>query len=223
MNNTFYNRSEAGRLLAQKLKPIYANRSEVIVLGLPRGGIPVAYEIAKVLNAPLDICLVRKLGVPGHQELAMGAISTGTIVIINEDIVSSLGISKQEIEQVATQEWQELKRRDRVYRGDRPVPNLNHRIVILVDDGIATGSTLKAALTTIRQQQPKRIVIAVPVASPDICQELKDEVDEVVCLLTPEWLYSISLWYDDFSPTTDEEVCRLLALAANEKIANTQN
>ena len=223
MNNTFYNRSEAGRLLAQKLKPIYANRSEVIVLGLPRGGIPVAYEIAQVLNAPLDICLVRKLGVPGHQELAMGAISTGTIVIINEDIVSSLGISKQEIEQVATQEWQELKRRDRVYRGDRPVPNLNHRIVILVDDGIATGSTLKAALTTIRQQQPKRIVIAVPVASPDICQELKDEVDEVVCLLTPEWLYSISLWYDDFSPTTDEEVCRLLALAANEKIANTQN
>lgn len=223
MNNTFYNRSEAGRLLAQKLKPIYANRSEVIVLGLPRGGIPVAYEIAKVLNAPLDICLVRKLGVPGHQELAMGAISTGTVVIINEDIVTSLGISKQEIEQVATQEWQELKRRDLVYRGDRPVANLNHRIVILVDDGIATGSTLKAALTTIRQQQPKRIVVAVPVASPDICQELKDEVDEVVCLLTPEWLYSISLWYDDFSPTTDEDVCRLLALAANGEIANSHN
>lgn len=213
MKTTFRNRTEAGRLLAQRLKPTYANRSDVLVLGLPRGGVPVAFEVAKVLHTPLDICLVRKLGVPGHKELAMGAIATGDIMILNEEVVRSLSISQTAIEQVAASEQQELERRERAYRGDRPTPDLNQRTIILIDDGIATGSTFKAALTAIKQQQPKCIVAAVPVAPPDVCNQLKAEVDEVVCLSTPQRLSSISLWYEDFSPTTDEEVRYLLALA----------
>lgn len=211
MTKQFPDRSQAGRLLAQKLRPAYANRSDVLVLGLPRGGVPVASEVAKVLHAPLDICIVRKLGVPGHKELAMGAIATGGIIMLNEDLVRSLRISQTAIEQVIGREQQELERRDRVYRGSRPAPNLRDRTVIVVDDGIATGSTLKAALSTIKQQQPKQIVVAVPVAPPDVCNDLNREVDEVVCLLAPQWLHSISLWYDDFSPTTDEQVRNLLA------------
>jgi len=216
MTKQFSDRTEAGRLLAKQLKPNYANCPDLLVLGLPRGGVPVAYEIAKVLHAPLDICIVRKLGVPGHKELAMGAIATGGMMVLNEDLVHSLGISQKSIEQVVVREWQELQRRDRLYRGSRPIPDLGHRTIILVDDGIATGSTLKAALSTIQQQQPKHIVIAVPVAPPDVCNELKAEVNEVVCLLTPKWLYSIGLWYDDFSPTSDEEVCNLLARNIHE-------
>ncbi len=216
MKTTFRNRIEAGRLLAKRLKPTYANRPDVLVLGLPRGGVPVAYEVAKVLDAPLDICIVRKLGVPGHEELAMGAIATGGIRVLNEELVRSLKISEQAIERVTTREQQELQRRDRLYRGTRPVPDLSHRTIILIDDGIATGSTIKAAISTIKQQQPDRIVVAVPVAPPDVCNELKAEADEVVCLITPEWLYAISLWYEDFSPTTDEEVRHLLALAVKE-------
>ena len=216
MTKQFRDRTQAGRLLAKQLQPNYVNCSDLLVLGLPRGGVPVAYEVAKVLHAPLDICIVRKLGVPGHKELAMGAIGTGGIMVLNEDLVRSLRISQKAIEQVVVREWQELERRDRVYRGSRPVPDFGHRTIILVDDGIATGSTLKAALSNIKQQQPKRIIVAVPVAPPDVCKELKEEVDEVVCLLTPEWLYSISLWYDDFSPTTDEEVRNLLAQNVRE-------
>ncbi len=211
MTKQFRNRIQAGRFLAQQLKPTYANRSDVLVLGLPRGGVPVAYEIAKVLDAPLDICIVRKLGVPGHKELAMGAIATGEVMILNEGLVGSLGISQRDIKQVIAREQQELERRDRLYRGSRPAPDLRERTIIVVDDGIATGSTLKAALSTIKQQQPKRIVVAVPVAPPDVCNELNQEVDEVVCLLTPQWLHSIGLWYEDFSPTTDEQVRNLLA------------
>ena len=211
MTTQFRDRTEAGRLLAKQLKSNYANCPDLLVLGLPRGGVPVAYEIAQILHAPLDICIVRKLGVPGHKELAMGAIATGGIMVLNEDLVHSLKISQKAIEDIIVKEWQELERRDRLYRGSRPAPDLSHRTVILVDDGIATGSTLKAALSTIKQQQPKRIVIAVPVAPPDVYNELKAEVDEVVCLLTPKWLYAIGLWYDDFSPTSDEEVCNLLA------------
>ena len=221
MKTTFRNRTEVGRLLAKQLKPTYANRPDVLVLGLPRGGVPVAYEVAEVLHAPLDICLVRKLGVPRHQELAMGAIATGGIMVLNEALVRSLNISQKAIEQVAAREQQELERRARVYRGQRPVPDLSHRTIILVDDGIATGSTIKAAISTIKKQQPKRIIVAVPVAPPDVCQELKDEVDELVCLLTPEWLYSISLWYDDFSPTTDAEVRYLLARTMKESTATS--
>ncbi len=216
MTRQFHDRFQAGRLLAKKLKPIYGDRSDVLVLGLPRGGVPVAYEIAKVLHAPLDLCIVRKLGVPGHQELAMGAIATGGIRVLNEDLVRSLRISPTAIAHVTEREQRELERRDRLYRGYRPVPDLRDRTVIVVDDGIATGSTLKAALSTIKQQQAKQIVVAVPVAPPDVCQELELEVDEVVCLLTPQWLHSIGLWYEDFLPTTDEQVRNLLAQNASQ-------
>ena len=216
MTRQFHDRLQAGRLLAKKLKPIYGDRSDVLVLGLPRGGVPVAYEIAKVLHAPLDVCIVRKLGVPGHQELAMGAIATGGIRVLNEDLVRSLRISPTAIAHVTEREQRELERRDRLYRGYRPVPDLRGRTAVVVDDGIATGSTLKAALSTIKQQQAKQIVVAVPVAPPDVCQELELEVDEAVCLLTPQWLNSISLWYEDFLPTTDEQVRNLLAQNASQ-------
>ncbi len=219
MKTTFRNRTEAGRLLAERLKPNYANRSDVLVLGLPRGGVPVAFEVAKVLHAPLDICIVRKLGVPGHKELAMGAIATGGIMLLNEALVRSLKISQKAIKQVALEEQQELERRERIYRGDRPIPDLSHRTILLVDDGIATGSTIKAAISTIKQQQPEHIVVAIPVAPPDVCKELTKEVDEVVCLLTPEWLSAISLWYDEFLPTTDAEVRHLLARTMEEQTA----
>ncbi len=216
MTKQFQDRTEAGRLLAKRLKAIYANRSDVMVLGLPRGGVPVAYEVAKVLHAPLDICIVRKLGVPGNKELAMGAIALGGIMVLNENLVASLAISQKAIAKVVATEQQELERRDHLYRGTRPVPDLSHRTVIVIDDGIATGSTLKAALSTIKQQQPERIVVAVPVAPPQIRQELQGQVDEVVCLLSPENFYAIGLWYNDFSPTTDAEVGNLLLLAAEE-------
>ncbi len=211
MTEKFRDRFDAGRLLAQQLKPKYGQGKDVIVLGLPRGGVPIASEIAKALHAPLDICIVRKLGVPENREVAMGAIASGGIMILNEDLVQSLNISQAELEEVIVREWQELERRERLYRGDRSMPNLHNHTVILVDDGMATGSTLKAALSVIKQQQPKEIVVAVPVAPPDVCDELKQEVDAVVCLLTPKYLYSISLWYTDFSPTSDQQVRELLA------------
>lgn len=211
MIERFHDRIQAGCLLAQKLKPTYGERTDVLILALPRGGVPVAFEIAEVLHVPLDICIVRKLGVPGHQELAMGAIAVGGTKVLDRDLVRSLEISPTAIAHVTEREQRELERRDRLYRGSRPVPHVSDRTVIVVDDGIATGSTLKAALSSIKQQHPKRIVVAVPVAPPDVCQELEREVDEVVCLLTPRWLHSISLWYDDFSPTTDEQVRNLLA------------
>lgn len=208
----FSNRTEAGQLLARKLTT-YTNRSDVLVLALPRGGVPVAFEVAKALNAPLDICLVRKLGVPGHKELAMGAIATGVVMVLNEEVVESVGISKEIINQVAAQEQQELERRDRLYRGNRPVPEVKNRTILLIDDGIATGSTMRAAITTLRKQQPKSIVVAVPVAPPSTCNELKLEVDQVVCLTMPPTFHAIGLWYEDFSQTTDEEVRNLLAQA----------
>lgn len=211
MTEKFRDRFDAGRLLAQQLKPNYDQGKDVIVLGLPRGGVPIASEIAKALHAPLDICIVRKLGVPENREVAMGAIASGGIMILNEDLIQSLNISQPELEEVIVREWQELERRERLYRGDRSMPNLHNHTVILVDDGMATGSTLKAALSVIKQQQPKEIVVAVPVAPPDVCDELKQEVDAVVCLLTPKYLYSISLWYTDFSPTSDQQVRELLA------------
>ncbi len=214
----FQNRTEAGQLLAEKLAA-YANRPDVLVLGLPRGGVPVAFEVAKALNVPLDICLVRKLGVPEQPELAMGAIATGGVMVLNDNAIQWQGISKEAIATVAATEQQELERRDRIYRGDRPIPDVSQRTIILIDDGIATGSTLRAAIATLRQQQPECIVVAVPVAPPSTCNELKAEVDKVVCLITPESLCSISLWYEDFSQTTDEEVCNLLAQAAYKPTA----
>lgn len=215
MIETLRNRTEAGQLLAKKLTA-YANRSDLLVLGLPRGGVPVAFEIATALNAPLDICIVRKLGVPGHEELAMGAIAMGGVMVLNEEVVKGAKIARSIIERVAAREKLELARRDRLYRGDRPLPELRDRTVILVDDGIATGSTLKAAIAIVRQQQPKSIVVAVPVAPQSTCHELKEEVDEVVCLMMPEPLRAIGLWYDDFLPTSDAEVQDLLARAERQ-------
>ncbi|OUL33609.1 phosphoribosyl transferase [Nostoc sp. T09] len=210
MSRKFHTRAEAGKMLARELTA-YADCKDLLVLGLPRGGVPVAYEVAKILGAPLDICLVRKLGVPGHKELAMGAITAGGIQVLNYDVVSSLGITSQTIDQVTADELQELQRRDRAYRGDRPPLNVKNITVIVVDDGIATGSTMRAAITILKQQQPKRIVIAVPVAPPETCDQLSDQVDEVVCLKMPEQMYAVGVWYEDFSQTTDEEVRHLLA------------
>lgn len=210
MSIKFHTRTEAGKMLARELTA-YADCKDLLVLGLPRGGVPVAYEVAKVLSAPLDICLVRKLGVPGHKELAMGAITSGGIRVINYDVISSLGISNQTIDRVTSDELQELQRRDRAYRGDRPPLNVKNHTVIVVDDGIATGSTMRAAITLLQQQQPKRIVVAVPVAPPEICEELSNQVEEVLCLKIPERMYAVGVWYEDFSQTTDEEVRYLLA------------
>jgi putative phosphoribosyl transferase len=206
----FRDRSEAGRLLAAKLRT-YANRPDVIVLALPRGGVPVAYEVATALGAPLDIFLVRKLGVPGYEELAMGAVATGGVRVLNDQVVQGLQIPDYVIDAVAAWELQELARREQVYRGERPEPNVRDRTVILVDDGLATGSTMLAALKALRQQQPARVVVAVPTASPITCEEMRAEADDVFCAITPEPFYSVGLWYEDFSQTTDEEVRELLA------------
>ncbi|NWF62351.1 MAG: phosphoribosyltransferase [Fischerella sp.] len=210
MTMIFRDRTQAGQMLARKLSA-YANRQDVIVVALPRGGVPVAFEVAKALNVPLDVCIVRKLGVPHHKELAMGAIAAGGVRVLNYDVVSWLGISSKTIDEVAAKELRELQRRDRVYRGERPPLDVRNRTVILIDDGIATGSTMRAAIAILRQQQPQRIIVAVPVAPLETYRELQAEVDEVVCLLTPEPMNAIGLWYENFSQTTDEEVRELLA------------
>lgn len=212
----FRNRTEAGRFLAEQLEA-YANRSDVLVLALPRGGVPVAFEVAQALHAPLDVFLVRKLGVPGHEELAMGAIASGGVLVLNEDVVQALDISEDVIAAVAAKEQQELERRERRYRGDRPAPDVHGQVVILVDDGLATGSTMRAALAALRQQQPARLVVAVPVGAPATCAEFQAETDETVCARTPEPFYAVGLWYEDFTQTTDEEVHDLLERAAEEQ------
>ncbi len=209
MHTRFADRSEAGQQLAAQLGS-YADRADVLVLGLPRGGVPVAYEIAKALHLPLDICLVRKLGVPGQVELAMGAIASDEIMVLNQEVLRSLHISDSTVREVAAVERQELERREQCYRGDRPALPVSDRTVILVDDGIATGSTLRAAIAILRQQEPDQIVVAVPVAPPSSCEALEALVDKVVCLIMPDRLNSIGQWYEDFSQTTDAEVCRLL-------------
>ena len=209
----FANRAEAGRMLAQQLAK-YADRPDVLVLALPRGGVPIGYEVARALNAPLDIFLVRKLGIPGYEELAMGAIASGGVRVLNDQLVRALDIPDYVINAVAEWEGKELARRERVYRGDRPPPDVRGRTVILVDDGLATGSTMLAAVRALRQQQPARIVVAVPTASPDTCEFLRAEADEVICATTPEPFRAVGFWYDDFSQTTDEEVRELLARSA---------
>lgn len=210
MKQRFLDRTEAGRLLAAQLVE-YADRSDVWVLGLPRGGVPVAYEIAQALNLPLDICLVRKLGVPGQPELAMGAIASNDVMVMNHEIFKSLDIAPSALQQVVGTEKQELQRRERAYREHRPEPDLQEKTVILVDDGIATGSTLRAAIAILRQKNPQEIVVAVPVAPFSACESLRAIVDKVVCLSTPEPLNSIGMWYVDFSQTSDQEVRYLLA------------
>ncbi|WP_107667247.1 phosphoribosyltransferase [Cyanothece sp. BG0011] len=212
MNSRFHDRTAAGQQLAKKLTS-YKNQKNTVVLALPRGGVPVAYCISKELNLPLDICLVRKLGVPNRPELAMGAIALGGARILNTDVINWSNISPQVIEEVTQKEQKELHRREQVYRGDKPFPRIYNQTVILVDDGIATGSTIKAAIAIMKKQQAKKIIIAVPVAPPSVCQELRGEVDQIVCLTMPEYMNSISLWYEDFTQTTDEEVCSLLFLA----------
>jgi predicted phosphoribosyltransferase len=208
----YRDRTEAGRVLAERLGT-YADRPELIVLALPRGGVPVGYEVARALHAPLDVFIVRKLGVPGHEELAMGAVATGGVRVLNDQVVRGLGIPDSVIDAVASWELEELRRRERLYRGDRPPPDVRGKTVILVDDGLATGSTMLAAVRALRQQQPARIVVAVPIAAPDTCELLRAEVDDVVCAVTPEPFYAVGLWYRDFSQTTDEEVRELLAQA----------
>lgn len=208
----FRDRSEAGRVLASKLFA-YANHPDVLVLALPRGGVPVAYEVAVALNVPLDVFLVRKLGVPGFEELAMGAVATGGVRVLNEQVVQTLGIPDYVIDAVSAWERQELARRERLYRGDRPAPDVHGRTVILVDDGLATGSTMQAAIAALRQRTPARIVVAVPTASLETCNALKSEVDDIICAITPEPFRAVGLWYQDFSQTTDEEVRELLARA----------
>jgi putative phosphoribosyl transferase len=208
-----HDRSEAGRILADKLSS-YANRPDVLVLALPRGGVPVAYEVAQALRAPLDVFLVRKLGLPGQEELAMGAIASGGTRVLNEEVVSKLNVPDEVIDTVAAEEQQELSRRERDYREGRPPPDVHGRTVILVDDGLATGSTMRAAVAALQQQRPARIVVAVPVGAAETCAELQHEADEVVCAQTPQPFYAVGAWYDIFSQTTDEEVRDLLARAA---------
>jgi predicted phosphoribosyltransferase len=206
----FRNRADAGRQLAEKLAA-YANRPDVLVLALPRGGVPVGGEVARALGALLDVFLVRKLGVPGYEELAMGAVATGEVRVLNDEIVRGLGISEHEIDAIVAREMQELARRERLYRGDRLPPDVADRTVILVDDGLATGATMRAAIQALRQQKPARIVVAVPTASPDTCEALKVEADDVICAMTPEPFFAVGHWYEDFTQTTDDEVCELLA------------
>jgi predicted phosphoribosyltransferase len=210
----FRDRIEAGRVLAGLLRR-YARDPNVIVLALPRGGVPVAFEVARELDAPLDVFLVRKLGMPGHEEYAIGAIASGGVRVINEEAVQAFRITDIELSAVTAEEAAELERRERRYRGDRPPPRIAGRTVILVDDGLATGYSMRAAVAALRQQGPARIVIAVPVAAPETCRELGAEVDDIVCAITPEPFQAVGLWYVDFEQTSDEEVHDLLELAAH--------
>ena len=208
----FSDRVAAGRQLGAALHA-YRQRKDVLVLALPRGGVPVAAQVARELQAPLDLLLVRKLGVPGQEELAMGAIATGGAMVLNQDLVEMLGIGAETIEATKAVESRELARRQLAYRGERPFPELQDRCVIVVDDGVATGATMRAGVAALRQHRPKRLVIAVPVAPPDTLAVLRQSADEVVCLATPSPFYGVGAWYEDFSQTSDEEVREILLAA----------
>jgi putative phosphoribosyl transferase len=205
----FRDRTEAGRLLASQLVP-HVSRPNLLILALPRGGVPVALEIARTLHAPLDIFLVRKLGVPGQEELAMGAVATGNVRILQSNVVEALGIPQSVIEAVTTEEIRELARCERAFRRDRPSPQVRGRNIILVDDGLATGSTMYAAVAALKQQHPERIIVAVPVAAREACDEFRSVVDEIICLRTPKSFRAVGLWYETFPQLTDEEVRDLL-------------
>jgi putative phosphoribosyl transferase len=215
MSPYFLDRYDAGRRLASALTS-YADRSDLLILALPRGGVPVAYEVARALHAPLDVFLVRKLGFPGHEELAMGAIATGGVRIIDQQIVQMFGISDEAIDRVTATEQRELERREQLYRDGRPAPDVKGRTAILIDDGLATGSTMRAAVQALRQEGARKIVIAVPVAPPETCEAFRDEVDDIICAVTPEPFRAVGIWYADFSETTDDEVRELLARAERE-------
>lgn len=210
----FEDRTQAGRLLGEALAD-YANRSDVVVLALPRGGVPVGFEVARMIDAPLDIMLVRKLGTPGQEELAMGAIASGGVCVLNPDIVAVIDISQETIEAVAATERQELERREQAYRGNKPPPAVENHCIILVDDGLATGASMLAAVSALRQRKPASIVVAIPVAPPDTVQRLKQEADDVVCLATPEPFSAVGRWYREFSQTSDDEVKSLLERAGS--------
>jgi putative phosphoribosyl transferase len=205
----FADRTAAGRELGTALSD-YRGRPDVLVLALPRGGVPVAFEVARALDVPLDVFIVRKLGVPGHEELAMGAIASGGVQLVDPTMVARLRLSDRDVQRVAEAEQRELHRRERQYRGDRPLPDIAGRTVILVDDGLATGASMQVGVAALRQQHPARIVVAVPIAPPETCDALREAADDVVCAVTPEPFYAVGLWYEDFTQTTDEEVHDLL-------------
>ena len=205
----FRDRADAGRVLAGQLAR-YTGRKDVVVLALPRGGVPVAYEVARTLGVPLDVFLVRKLGLPGHEELAMGAIASGGIRLINEEVVDAYAVSDAQIAAVTEAEQRELERRERLYRDNRPLPPLRDRTVILVDDGLATGATMRVAVLALRYEAPARIVVAVPVAAAETCDDFREIVDDIVCAETPWPFYAVGVWYEDFTQTTDDEVHELL-------------
>lgn len=212
----FNDRTDAGKILSERLSE-YANREDVLILALPRGGVPVAFEVAKELNLKMDIFIVRKLGVPGNEELAMGAIASGNIRVLNEDVIRSFRIPQKAIDEATANELEELERRERIYRKNRPVPKISGSTVILIDDGLATGATMRAAVAAVKTKNPEKVIIAVPVAAPDTCSDFGSEVDEVMCVATPEPFYGVGAWYEDFSQTTDKEVCDLLDRATKIK------
>lgn len=213
----FADRSAAGKALADRLKS-YAHRNDVLVLGLPRGGVPVAAEVARALDAELDVFVVRKLGLPHHPELAMGALASGGIRVLNESVIEWYGVTNEAIEAVARTEQHELERREQAYRQGRPVPRIADKIVVLVDDGLATGSTMQAAVAAVRQQRPARVIVAVPVGARETCNELAETADEVVCVSMPAPFIAVGLWYEDFSPTSDADVQKVLQANRAERL-----
>ncbi|HEX6125761.1 MAG TPA: phosphoribosyltransferase [Pyrinomonadaceae bacterium] len=219
MYQRFKNRREAGILLARKLS-MYAGRSDAVVLALPRGGVPVAYEVAKALNLPLDVFVVRKLGAPGHEEFALGSIASGGVCLVDETSVKALHVPETELNEIIQREQNELERRERLYRGARPKLDVHRKTVIIVDDGLATGLTMRAAVAAIRKLHPKEIVVAVPVCAPVTCVELEHDVDVwCVCAESPEAFYAVGLWYENFDQTSDQEVQTLLARADAGRVA----
>lgn len=220
MDKPFRDRAEGGKALADRLRRFAG--TDALVLALPRGGVPVAFEVARALGLPLDVLIVRKLGLPGHEEFAIGAIASGGIRVLNESVLHRLGLTQQTVDAVAEREQAELERREREYRADLLPERIAGRTVIVVDDGLATGQSMRAAVRALRRQQPERIVVAVPVAAEDTCAALRGEADEVVCPVTPEPFYAVGMWYDDFSQTSDEEVRMLLARAASLQAAGSE-
>jgi putative phosphoribosyl transferase len=218
MAERFINRSDAGRQLAAVLAQRYAARGDLLVLGLPRGGVPVAFEIAMALDSPLDVFIVRKLGLPGHEEFGIGAIASGGVRVVDDTVLRAYGVDAEILDQITERERRELERREHLYRDDRPFPSIVNRVVILVDDGLATGSTMRAAVAALRAEGPREIVLAVPVGARETCAAMTDLADDVVCLSTPEPFYAVGLWYEDFEQTEDEEVHALLERAAERPV-----
>jgi len=216
-NPLFRDRVHAGSVLAEQLQRVIVDTNP-LVLALPRGGVPVAFEIAQALHGDLDVLLVRKLGVPGHEELALGAIASGGVRVLNKSLIEDLGISSGAVERVTEREQKEIERRELLYRQGRPALPMKHRTTILVDDGLATGASMLAAVRAVRAREPRRVIVAVPVAAPEACDDFRRHVDQVICAKTPEPFYAVGAWYEDFSQTSDAEVRELLQRAAQERV-----